>query len=372
MSKNLLVVFGTRPEAIKLFPVVTRLKAEAGIDVTVCVTAQHRAMLDQVLAVANIKPDIDLDLMRPAQTLDELTSRSLVGLGEVMDKVRPDRVVVQGDTATAMTGAMAAYYRRIPVAHVEAGLRSGDIYAPWPEEVNRKIVATIADQNFAPTQRAVDKLLAEGVAADRILLTGNTVVDALQTIQQALAGDPAASARWEPLRARHRGSRILLVTAHRRENHGQGLEQIGDALIELLRTEEVAIVLPVHPNPQVQSTLGQRLKGRSQVEIIDPPDYLDFVGLMDLADIILTDSGGVQEEAPTLGKPVLVLRTNTERPEAVEAGTALLVGTDARQIVAQTSRLLRDKDHYRRMSQAHNPFGDGRASERIVEALIHA
>ena len=372
MSKHFFIVFGTRPEAIKLFPVVNELKLVPGIKVTVCVTAQHRGMLDQVLAISDIKPDIDLDLMRPAQTLDELTARSLVGLGRVLDEVKPDRVIVQGDTATAMTGALAAYYRRLPVAHVEAGLRSGDIYAPWPEEVNRKIVATIADLHFAPTQHSVDKLLAEGIPASRIRKTGNTVVDALQSIMRAQAEDPAARAKWDPIRNRHRGSRIVLVTAHRRENHGRGLENIADALTRLLATEEISIVLPLHPNPEVQRVLGRRFENQPRVEIIAPPDYLDFVGLMDLAHIILTDSGGVQEEAPTLGKPVLVLRDNTERPEAVEAGTALLVGTDADRIVAETRRLLRDPNHYRDMSRAHNPFGDGRASQRIVEALLHA
>jgi UDP-N-acetylglucosamine 2-epimerase (non-hydrolysing) len=372
MSKHIFVVFGTRPEAIKLFPVVNRLKATPGVKVTVCVTAQHRDMLDQVLAISNIKPDIDLDLMRPAQTLDELTARSLTGLGQTLDQIKPDRVVVQGDTATAMTGALAAYYRRIPVAHVEAGLRSGDIYAPWPEEVNRKIVATIADLHFAPTQHSVDKLLAESVPAKQIIKTGNTVVDALQWIMKVQAADPAATAKWDPIRNRHRGTRIVLVTAHRRENHGQGLQNIGEAIARLLKTEEISIVLPLHPNPEVQRALGNRFADNPRVEIISPPDYLDFVGLMDMAHIILTDSGGVQEEAPTLGKPVLVLRDNTERPEAVMAGTALLVGTGVERIVFETTRLLRDADHYRSMSKAHNPFGDGRASERIVEALLHA
>jgi UDP-N-acetylglucosamine 2-epimerase (non-hydrolysing) len=278
-------------------------------------------------------------------------------------------VVVQGDTATAMVGALAAYYRRIPVAHVEAGLRSGDIYAPWPEEVNRKIVGVIADQHFAPTERAAAELVKENVPRENIYVTGNTVVDALLTIRQWVG---ASNCPWQHIRQRKGNRRLILVTAHRRENHGERLEHIVDALKQLLKRDDIIIVLPVHPNPNVQDVLRARLAGEPNVEIVSPPPYLSFVSLMMLSDIVLTDSGGIQEEAPTLGKPVLVLRDTTERPEGVEAGTAILVGSQTDRIVAETQRLLDCPDRYRKMSRAHSPFGDGHASERIVRAMLDA
>ena len=370
--KRFFVLFGTRPEAIKLFPVVRQLKAQNAAEVIVCVTAQHREMLDQVLKLTNIVPDIDLDLMKPDQSLDGLTAAILVGVGEALDRVRPDRVIVQGDTATAMAGAIAAYYRRIPVAHVEAGLRSGNIYAPWPEEVNRKIVGSMADLHFAPTQRAADALTKENVPADRVFVTGNTVVDALLQTNILIEESPHLASDWAEIRRRQGNRRIVLVTTHRRENFGNGMDRIADSLLKLLERDDIAIVLPMHLNPNVREILGNRLLGHPRAEIIPPQEYANFVSLLRLADIVLTDSGGIQEEAPTFGKPVLVMRETTERPEGIDAGTARLVGTDSDRIVAETFRLLDDPDHYLAMSRAHNPFGDGRASERIVKVMLDA
>jgi UDP-N-acetylglucosamine 2-epimerase (non-hydrolysing) len=372
VQKHFFVLVGTRPEAIKLFPVINRLKAEADAAVTVCATAQHRQLLDQVLKLANIVPDVDLNVMTANQTLDRLSARLLEGIGAVLDEVRPSRVIVQGDTTTAMTGALACYYRRIPVSHVEAGLRSGDIYAPWPEEVNRKIIGTIADQHFAPTKRAAQSLRRENVPKERIHVTGNTVVDALLAAKSIVDSDPCLASRWDGIRANHGNRRIILVTCHRRENFGSGVLNIVEALQEILRRQDVAIVLPIHPNPNVFDVLSSRLSNHPRVELISPQEYSDFVSLLSLAYLVLTDSGGVQEEAPTLGKPVLVMRETTERPEGVEAGTARLVGANPGKIIEETNRLLDDDDHYSAMSRAHNPFGDGRASERIVRALLDA
>lgn len=372
MQKHFFVLLGTRPEAIKLFPVINRLKAEAHAAVTVCATAQHRQMLDQVLKLANIVPDVDLNVMTANQTLDRLSARLLEGIGGVLDQVHPSRVIVQGDTTTAMMGTLACYYRRIPVSHVEAGLRSGNIYAPWPEEVNRKIIGTIADQHFAPTDRAAKALQCENVPRDQIHVTGNTVVDALLAAKAIVDSDPRLASRWDSIRAAHGNRRIILVTCHRRENFGTGILNIVEALLSILRREDVAIVLPIHPNPNVYDVLSARLSDHPRVELITPQEYTDFVSLLSLAYLVLTDSGGVQEEAPTLGKPVLVMRDTTERPEGVEAGTALLVGANSRKIIEETFRLLDDDDHYSTMSRAHNPFGDGRASERIVRALLDA
>ena len=372
MSKRIFVLFGTRPEAIKLFPVVKELQAHSAAELTVCVTAQHREMLDQVLKLANIVPDIDLDLMEKNQSLDKLSARILLSVGEALDRTRPDRVVVQGDTATAMMGSLAAYYRRIPVSHVEAGLRSGDIYAPWPEEVNRKIVGSIADQHFAPTKLAADVLLSENVPPERVHVTGNTIVDALLATRDMVESDPVYASRWQDLKRRQGNRRLILVTTHRRENFGGGMDRIADALLTILQREDVMIVLPMHLNPNVRDVLQGRLAGHPRAEIIAPQEYASFVGLLSMAHIVLTDSGGIQEEAPSLGKPVLVMRDTTERPEGVQAGTARLVGTDRDRIVGETFALLDQPNRYLEMSRAHNPFGDGHASTRIAKVMLDA
>lgn len=368
MSK-VLVIFGTRPEAIKLFPVIRALAATPGLRVRTCVTAQHRGLLDQVLAIADLAPDIDLDLMEPGQTLDRLTARLLVGLGEVMDAERPDLVIVQGDTATAMTGALAAYYRKVPVAHVEAGLRSGDIYQPWPEEVNRRIVAPIAALHFAPTETAAEALRRETIAADTIHVTGNTVIDALHWTADRVAADPSLAAGLDEIAARFAGRRIVLVTTHRRENFGDGMAAIARAIGRIAEREDVAVLFPVHPNPNVVSVMDHILGDRANVARIAPLDYPHFVRALGLATIVLTDSGGVQEEAPALGKPVLVMRETTERPEGIAAGTAKLIGTDEDRIVAEIFTLLDDDNAYAAMARAHNPFGDGHAATRIAQII---
>ena len=365
-SARILVIFGTRPEAIKLFPVVRALAATPGIAVRTCATAQHRGLLDQVLAVAGIAPDIDLDLMEPGQTLDRLTARLLTGLGEVMDRERPDRVLVQGDTATAMVGALAAYYRKVPVGHVEAGLRSGDIYQPWPEEVNRRIVAPIADQHYAPTETAAAALRAENVDPATIHVTGNTVIDALHWTGQRIAADPSLAAGLDDVAARFAGKRVVLVTTHRRENFGDGMANIARAIARSADRDDVAILFPMHPNPHVGPVMDAILGERANVARIEPLDYPHFIRALGLCHLALTDSGGVQEEAPALGKPVLVMRDTTERPEGIAAGTARLIGTGEDRIVAEVTRLLDDAGAYDAMARAHNPFGDGHAAERIA------
>ena len=366
---KILVIFGTRPEAIKLFPVVQALAAHGGMDVRTCVTAQHRGLLDQVLEIAGLTPDIDLDLMTPGQTLDQLTARLLTGLGTVMDAERPDRVIVQGDTATAMVGALTAYYRKVPVSHVEAGLRSGDIYAPWPEEVNRRIVAPIADQHFAPTETAAAALRRENIDPPTIHVTGNTVIDALHATSARIDADPSIAAGLDTLAARFHGRRIILVTTHRRENFGGGMDQIAQAIGRIAQRKDVAILFPVHPNPNVVAVMDRMLGAYENVARIDPLDYPHFIRALGMAHLVLTDSGGVQEEAPALGKPVLVMRDTTERPEGVTAGTARLVGADSDRIVSGIFTLLDDSQAYQAMARAHNPFGDGHASARIVRVV---
>ena len=366
---TILVVFGTRPEAIKLFPVVAALKANPRFAVQVCVSAQHREMLDQVLAIAGLVPDHDLDLMQPDQTLDGLTAALLTSLGKVMDEVRPARVMVQGDTATAMAGALAAYYRKLPVDHVEAGLRSGNIHHPWPEEVNRKIIGAMASLHFAPTRTAAEALLRENVDPARVQVTGNTVIDALHWVTARIAETPALAGGLAELERRFAGKRLIGVTSHRRENFGGGLEAIARAVRRIAAREDVALVFPVHPNPNVRAVMDSALAGLPNVALIEPLDYPHFARLLALCEIMLTDSGGVQEEAPALGKPVLVMRETTERPEGVEAGTARLVGTDEDSIVTEIFTLLDDKAAYEAMARAHNPFGDGRSAGRIVELI---
>lgn len=369
--KRLLIIFGTRPEAIKLFPVVQALSAVPGLTVRTCVTAQHRGLLDQVLAIAGIAPDIDLDLMTPGQSLDALTARLLTGLGGVLDAERPDRVIVQGDTATAMVGALTAYYRKVPVSHVEAGLRSGDIYQPWPEEVNRRIVAPIADQHFAPTETAAAALRRENIDPAAIHVTGNTVIDALHATRARIEADPSLAAGLDGIAARFAGKRIVLVTTHRRENFGDGMAGIAGAIARIAAREDVAVLFPMHPNPNVVAVMETMLGARDNIARIDPLDYPHFIRALDMAELVLTDSGGVQEEAPALGKPVLVMRETTERPEGVTAGTAKLVGTDPDRIVSEISTLLDVPSAYAAMARAHNPFGDGHAAARIAGIVAH-
>ncbi|MEJ7935237.1 UDP-N-acetylglucosamine 2-epimerase (non-hydrolyzing) [Sphingobium sp. AN558] len=363
------LVFGTRPEAIKLFPVIHALRARADIETRVIVTAQHRGLLDQVLEIAGVTPDIDLDVMTPNQTLDGLTATLIVELGKAFDVERPDRVVVHGDTLTTMVASLAAYYRKIPVAHVEAGLRSGDIHHPWPEEVNRRVVACIADMNFAPTQAAADALLKENRDAAGIYVTGNTVIDALLATRERVVANPALATGLDELAARFAGKRIIAVTSHRRENFGGGMEAIARSIADIAARPDVAVIFPVHPNPNVRPVMDTVLGGLTNVAMIEPLDYPHFVRLLDMSHLVLTDSGGVQEEAPSLGKPVLVMRETTERPEGVEAGTAKLVGTDRNVIVREVLTLLDDEDAYGAMARAHNPFGDGKAAERIAAVI---
>lgn len=367
--QKILIVFGTRPEAIKLFPLVHALDADRRFVGRVCVSGQHRGMLDQVLQMAGIVPHVDLDLMQPDQTLDSLTANLLTGIGRVLDTERPDCVVVQGDTSTAMAGALAAYYRKIPVAHVEAGLRSGNIHHPWPEEVNRKIIGSFAALNFAPTETAAAALRRENIDPATIHVTGNTVIDALHWVIARIAREPSLASGLADLEARFTGKRIIGMTTHRRENFGEGMEAIASAVRRLAAREDIAVIFPVHLNPNVRSVMNSALAGLDSVALIEPLDYPHFARLLDISTLMLSDSGGVQEEAPALGKPVLVMRETTERPEGVEAGTARLVGTDPDRIVAEATRLLDDQDAYDAMSRAHNPFGDGRATGRIVELL---
>ncbi|WP_066823910.1 non-hydrolyzing UDP-N-acetylglucosamine 2-epimerase [Sphingomonas mali] len=366
---RILVVFGTRPEAIKLFPLVHALR-RTNADVRVCVTGQHREMLDQVLEIARITPEHDLGLMLPNQSLDTLSARLLTELGKVMDADRPDRVIVQGDTATAMIGALTAYYRKIPVGHVEAGLRSGNIYHPWPEEVNRKVVGAIADLHFAPTETSRDALLAENVPAERVHVTGNTVIDALIETRARVDSDATLASTITPIAARFAGKRIVAVTTHRRENFGDGLKSVAQAVRRIADRPDVAVIFPVHPNPNVRAPMTEVLGGIDNIAMIDPLDYPNFVRLLSLCHFVMTDSGGVQEEAPALAKPVLVMRETTERPEGVAAGTAKLVGNDEEVIVTEASRLLDDKAAYEAMARAHNPFGDGKSSERIARIIL--
>jgi UDP-N-acetylglucosamine 2-epimerase (non-hydrolysing) len=366
---RILVTFGTRPEAIKMFPVVFALRETGLFDVKVVVTAQHRELLDSVMALASLQPDLDLDLMLPDQSLDGLASRILTRFGEALDTLRPDRVLVHGDTLTTMMASLACYFRRIPVGHVEAGLRSGDIYSPWPEEVNRKVTGVVANLHFAPTDTAAAALRAENVPENSIHITGNTVIDALLFAQQKIAADPSLAPAIAPLRERFKGRRIIAVTAHRRENFGTGMEQIAQGLQALAARDDVALIYPLHPNPNVAGVMRPALAGHANIALINPLDYLDFVAMMAASDIVLTDSGGIQEEAPSLGKPVLVMRDTTERPEGVAAGTARLVGADAAVIFAETTRLLDDPGAYQAMARAHNPYGDGTASARIAAIL---
>ena len=369
---KILIAFGTRPEAIKMAPIIKALRRNPHCSHSVCVTAQHREMLDQVLEIFSITPDHDLDLMRAGQSLTDVTTEVLRGMEHILGKERPDIVLVQGDTTTAFAAALAAFYQRIPVGHVEAGLRTGDIYAPWPEEMNRKLAGALATLHFPPTPSSRANLLAEGVPDGCIVVTGNTVIDALLDVSQRIDADAALqgelAARFPMLDP---ARRLVLVTGHRRENFGQGFENICHALCDLADDPQIQIVYPVHLNPNVQEPVKRILQGRGNIHLIEPQDYLSFIFLMKRSHLIITDSGGVQEEAPSLGKPVLVMRDKTERPEAVEAGTVLLVGTDRERIVTEARSLLADTDRYEAMSRAHNPYGDGKAAARILERILH-
>jgi UDP-N-acetylglucosamine 2-epimerase (non-hydrolysing) len=367
---KVMLVFGTRPEAIKMAPLVKGLQACPDLQTVVCVTAQHREMLDQVLRLFDIVPEHDLNIMKPGQDLFDITGNILHGLKGVFAQEQPDLVLVHGDTTTTLATSLAAYYARIAVGHVEAGLRTGNKHAPFPEEMNRKLTGALADIHFAPTPASQANLLREGVAADTIHVTGNTVIDALLAVVDKLRNDPALQAefaqRFSFLAPQRR---LVLVTGHRRENFGEGFQNICNALADIAAEHaDVQVLYPVHLNPNVRRPVNDILaaRGLANVHLIDPVDYLPFVYLMDRAHIIVTDSGGIQEEAPSLGKPVLVMRDTTERPEAVEAGTVQLVGTSREKIVAEARRLLTDQQAYAKMSRAHNPYGDGQAVQRIV------
>ena len=368
---KVLVVFGTRPEAIKLAPVVKALRRNGTFDVRVCVTAQHRQMLDQVLALFDITPDVDLDLMQPGQDLTDLTARVLVGMRGVLHDWRPKLVLVQGDTTTTFAASLAAHYQKIAVGHVEAGLRTGNLYSPWPEEMNRRLTTVLAALHFAATPWARDNLMREGVAADVVHVTGNTVIDSLLEVFARLEADQALrTAMEQQFGFLQSGRKLVLVTGHRRESFGQGFERICLALRALGERDDLEIVYPVHLNPNVQEPVRRILGASPRIHLIEPLEYLPFVYLMSRAWLIVTDSGGIQEEAPSLGKPVLVMRETTERPEAVSAGTAKLVGTDREQIVREAARLLDNAEAYLAMAQAHNPYGDGKAAERIAAVCM--
>ena len=370
---KLLLVFGTRPEAIKMAPVVKAFQNDARFDARVCVTAQHRDMLDQVLNLFQIHPEYDLDIMKQNQGLTGITCSILSGLESVLQDFKPQRILVHGDTSTTFAATLAAYYQKIAVGHVEAGLRTHNIYSPWPEEANRKLTGALADLHFAPTETAQQNLLDEGVRREAIHVTGNTVIDALVQVKQKIEHDADLSQQLvEHFPFIDQDKRIVLVTGHRRESFGGGFEQICHALQQLSERKDIQIIYPVHLNPQVQEPVNRLLSDIENIFLIKPQDYLPFVYLMMIADIILTDSGGVQEEAPSLGKPVLVMRDTTERPEAVQAGTVKLVGANQQKIVAGVNQLLDEAEAYQAMSYAHNPYGDGLASQRIVEGVINA
>ncbi|MFI8692500.1 non-hydrolyzing UDP-N-acetylglucosamine 2-epimerase [Stutzerimonas kunmingensis] len=371
MTLKTLCVFGTRPEAIKMAPLALSLAADKRFEAKVCVTGQHRQMLDQVLDLFELKPDFDLCVMKPGQDLTGVTTSILTGMKGVLADFKPDVVLVHGDTATTFAATLAAYYQQIPVAHVEAGLRTGNLYSPWPEEANRKLTGALAALHFAPTENSEANLLREGIKGEAIFVTGNTVIDALLDVIDRLDKNVTLKEKAAaPTAFLHGGRKLILVTGHRRESFGDGFERICQALLATAKQyPDVEIVYPVHLNPQVQEPVNRLLAGVNNIHLIEPLDYLPFVYLMSRAHVILTDSGGIQEEAPSLGKPVLVMRDTTERPEAVTAGTVKLVGTDVARIVGELKTLLTDTAAYQEMSFAHNPYGDGKACQRICDAL---
>ncbi|WP_144821937.1 non-hydrolyzing UDP-N-acetylglucosamine 2-epimerase [Marinobacter piscensis] len=369
---KVLTIFGTRPEAIKMAPLAVLLANDSRFESRVCVTAQHREMLDQVLSLFQLCPDYDLDIMTPGQTLSEITSRILTGIESVIQDFRPDIVLVHGDTSTTLAASLASYYQQVPVGHVEAGLRTGNLYSPWPEEGNRKLTTAVTALHFAPTKSSRQNLLDEGIPGESITVTGNTVVDALLAVAQQLdKNEGLRLEQAERFRFLDDQKRLILVTGHRRESFGGGFERICEALARIsLNYPDCEILYPVHLNPKVQEPVKRLLSNKSNIHLIEPQDYLPFVYLMQRACLILTDSGGIQEEAPSLGKPVLVMRDTTERPEAVSAGTVRLVGTNIDAITNAVSELLSSDSAYKAMSLAHNPYGDGKACERIIETLL--
>ena len=371
MRRKVLALFGTRPEAIKMAPVVRELQERADIALEVCVTAQHRTMLDSVLELFAINPDYDLNVMRPGQDLYSLSTALLNGIKDILAQARPDLVLVHGDTTTCFIGALASFYQQVKVAHVEAGLRTGNLSSPWPEEANRKLTATLATLHFAPTFQARANLLAEGIAEDTVHVTGNTVIDALLQAKKRLDHDPGLTADFSDTFAElDHEKKIILVTGHRRESFGRGFAQICAAIREIVeRHQDGQVVYPVHLNPNVLGPVTSELANRERIILMEPLDYLPFVSLMARAEVILTDSGGIQEEAPSLGKPVLVMRDNSERPEAIEAGTVRLVGTEVGKITTEVAELLTNRQSYEAMSRASNPSGDGLAAGRIADVI---
>lgn len=369
---KILIVFGTRPEAIKMAPVVTALKSSEKLQVQVCVTAQHRQMLDQVLELFSIIPDFDLNIMQPRQDLTDITANILLGLRKVLIENHYDMLLVHGDTTTTLAASLAAFYKKIPIGHIEAGLRTGDMYAPWPEEMNRCLTSQLASLHFAPTTKSQNALLKEGIKEKHIFITGNTVIDALQQTVDKITNTTKLQQQFiRQFNFLEANKRLIIVTGHRRENFGQGFERICYALKKLAKRTDVQIIYPVHLNPSVQEPVKRILADQESIYLIEPLDYLPFVYLLNQSYLIITDSGGIQEEAPSLGKPVLVMRDMTERPEAVEIGTVKLVGTDTCKIVKEAEKLLDDENAYQIMAQANNPYGDGQAGERIKEILEH-
>lgn len=368
---RVLTVFGTRPEAIKMAPVIQELRRNESLQTIVCVTGQHREMLDQVLTLFNIKPEFDINVMRSAQSLESVTAEILSRISNVIEEVKPDRVLVHGDTTTAFATALACFYKNIPIGHVEAGLRTGDLFSPWPEEMNRRYVDMVSDLMWAPTESARENLCREGVKADKIIVTGNTVIDALLHIQSLLAEDVnLRSAMDKKFGALDSSKKLILVTGHRRESFNSGLKEICSALVELARRPDVEIVWPVHLNPIVQGVVSTALSKHKNIHLIAPQDYLSFSDLMRRSAFIITDSGGIQEEAPTMNKPVLIARDVTERPEVIEVGAARLVGMTHESIVSGAIELLDNAQEYQRMANAPNPFGDGNASRKIVNSIL--
>jgi UDP-N-acetylglucosamine 2-epimerase (non-hydrolysing) len=369
---KILSIFGTRPEAIKMAPVIKILHQHFGSDCAkVCVTGQHRSMLDQILELFAIKPDYDLNIMRRNQNLTDITAHILKKLRIVLKEFQPDMILVHGDTTTTLAASLAAFYEKIPVSHVEAGLRSHNIFSPWPEELNRRITSMVSEHHFAPTKLAAENLYRDGIAEIKITITGNTVIDALLQTHEKLTQDPGLAAKMRhEFRFLDPDKKIILVTGHRRENFGEGFQHICEALALLSLHPNIQIVYPVHLNPNVQKPVQNLLATYKNIFLIPPLEYLPFVYLMQRSYLILTDSGGIQEEAPALGKPVLIMRNVTERPEGLTAGTALLVGTDKDKIVAETTSLLENSERYQQMSLAHNPYGDGKASLRILSKLL--